>query len=582
MRLCKALPVAMILLAGSAAWAQDQETASYVVRPGDTLEGLTARYLGSQERWRENWQLNSANVEDPHKIFPGQRIRLLLPPRLPDDGALLTRIANRVEDQPTPLAWITAEGGELLRARDGIKTHETASAQLRFSDDTLMMLTEQSTVFIGEKRTREKVERRQIEIIVGQADLEGPAVASDTAEFEIVLGDARATPRAGEDAALQTRARKEESGAQLMVYSGESDLEAAGGKVTVGSGMGSSVPEGKPPAPPEKLLPAPTDLDPAPGARLATPQPSFSWSPVDGARDYTVEICRDTHCGSLVKRAQGLADASWQPPEALPVEALYWRVTAISPSGLDGYPSGSTSLEILTDVPDTTPPTVAVSFTGPQVAPRGGLNPSWILGPGMEIEVEVEDGESGVAGWTASLDGEEIAAEALKGPWEKGEHTLKVEAADQAGNSFTKEVPFVYDPDPPELTWGVEGDPGALGVIEGESDEAVEAARRDLRGRHSLRVGKVNWQLDSDLAQIRLRPQTRKPISLAGLGTLGHEQGLWVLADDEVCSDLGNLAYTLVAGSEKGEVVLWTKAVDCVGNSVIGQLPLARQKSKRK
>ncbi len=181
-------------------------------------------------------------------------------------------------------------------------------------------------------------------------------------------------------------------------------------------------------------------------------------------------------------------------------------------------------------------------------------------------------------------DGTELFAElsgtaSLTGDW--GEHKVTVMAKDLAGNPSEAEVPFIYDPDPPALSWGAEGDAGALGVLEAESAEAIAAARRDLRGHRRLRVGKVDWQVDSDLAQIRLRPQTRKPIRLAGLGSIGHRQGLWVLADDKVCRDLTNLAYTLVEGAGEGDYVLWAKAVDCVGNTIVSQLPLTRE-SKRK
>ena len=49
----------------------------HVVRPGDTLEGLAARFLGSHELWRELHLLNPL-VKDPNLLFPGQRLRIFL------------------------------------------------------------------------------------------------------------------------------------------------------------------------------------------------------------------------------------------------------------------------------------------------------------------------------------------------------------------------------------------------------------------------------------------------------------------------------------------------------------------------
>ncbi len=589
MGLRNTITILCILGMSPVAWAQgetstsassDNETGWYVIRPGDTLRSLTTRYLGSPERWRENWKLNVEEIANPDLIEPGQRIRLLLPPNLPTDGALLRQVSNRVEDQPTPMSWIEAQNKELLRARDGVKTYEDSSAELQFPDDTRLLLTEQSIVFIGEEvKAQEQIDRTQIEIIVGQADLAAPRTTAATDRYEIVLGDATATPRRDPEGSLETRARMAETGgAQLMVYSGESELAAAGAKLTVGSGMGSSVTKGEPPAPPEKLLPAARELEPGAGTRLATPQPTFRWQPVADAQHYLVEICRDPRCAVLLQRAAEISDSSWQPA-ALPVASLFWRVTAVSPSGLDGYPSDAVAFEISSTAPDADPPEVEVSFVGPQLAPRSGLNETWIVGPGTEIEIEVTDAESGVERWTPLIDSEEVELGSLKGPFSKGGHSLSVVATDRAGNRKEKVLRFVFDPDPPAVSWGVEGT-SALGDAMSEQGD-LSGAEPALRGRRQLRVGKLDWELDSDLAQIRARPQTRKPIGLEGLGSLGPRQGLWVLASDEHCPDLRDLSYDLVAGSRKGEVVLHFAAVDCVGNARRGQIPLVRQ-SKRK
>ena len=567
--------------AESSTKASDHEVVWYVVRPGDTLRGLSARYLGSEARWRENWKLNSDEIANPDQIKPGQRIRLLLTSNLPDDGALLRQVSNRVEDQPTPMSWTEAHAGELLRSRDGVKTYENASAELSFPDDTRLLVTEQSTVFIGDNvKTQTQVDRTQIEIVVGQADLAATRGAETTDQYEIVLGDAKATPQRDSAGTLETRARLGEAGgAQLMVYSGESDLAAAGTKLKVGTGMGSSVSKGKPPAPPEKLLPAARELAPVAGSRLATLRPKFSWQPVSGAESYLVEICRDERCAVLLQRAPVLSEPSWQPTE-LPVANLFWRVTAVSASGLDGYPTEPVSFEISNETPDSTPPEIAVGFVGPQLAPRSGLNAAWIVGPGVEIEVEVSDTESGVESWTAMIDGEEIAPDQLKAPFPTGAHTLQVVAVDRAGNRRESEVPFVFDPVSPEVSWGVEGS-SALGDTVGQASDDLTGAGPAWRGRRELRVNKLFWEMDSDLAQIRARPQTRKPIGLAGFGSLGPQQGLWVLATDEHCPELSDLSYDLVSGTGRGEVVLHFEAVDCIGNKRRGQVSLVRQSKKQ-
>lgn len=46
------------------------------VVPGDTLWDIAARYLGSGPRWPEIFNLNAAQIRNPHWIFPGQVFKI--------------------------------------------------------------------------------------------------------------------------------------------------------------------------------------------------------------------------------------------------------------------------------------------------------------------------------------------------------------------------------------------------------------------------------------------------------------------------------------------------------------------------
>src|SRR5206468_5595735 len=52
-----------------------ERTGWHTVRPGETLEGIAAQFLGSAERWTEIHRLNP-DIRDPHWIAPGRRIRI--------------------------------------------------------------------------------------------------------------------------------------------------------------------------------------------------------------------------------------------------------------------------------------------------------------------------------------------------------------------------------------------------------------------------------------------------------------------------------------------------------------------------
>jgi hypothetical protein len=96
----------------------------HVVQKGDTLWDISDAYLGTPWVWPSIWKDNTAEVENPHRIYPNERI--WISPyemrKLSDDEAaeMLARgpaEAAPVEEEPMPAAMADPDGPEPVRSR---------------------------------------------------------------------------------------------------------------------------------------------------------------------------------------------------------------------------------------------------------------------------------------------------------------------------------------------------------------------------------------------------------------------------------------------------------------------------------
>lgn len=244
----------------------------------------------------------------------------------PGGWATLEVVGHEAQSRAANEPWMPVAAGAILGADDALRTLERSSAAARLDGGGRILLTELTTLTLRGARS--------LVLGAGQLDAELPGGG---APVEVDAGGARVSVGAGEGSAL-VRLRLRDAALQVMVFSGTARVTAvrgaavdvaAGFGLTLGSAGASSA---------EKLLPAPVTSAPAPGAAPDHANPRLWWEDVPGATGYTVEVCHDEACGGLEDRAVSVIGAPWAP-EGLPLGELYWRVVAVSASGLDGMPS---------------------------------------------------------------------------------------------------------------------------------------------------------------------------------------------------------------------------------------------------
>ena len=410
----------------------------HVVRPGDTLEGLARKFLGTHDHWRELHRLNPA-IADPNVLKPGQRIRVWLARPSSHPTAQVEALAGRVEERPAPVPWRPAREGDLLLERDALRTFASGSSRLRFEDRSTVTLTENSLVFVRHHDPATAPSpKHEIEVQIGQADVEAVATDGRTPEIEIVVGEARGRARATDSGALHARSSADGRGAaRVMVYRGAGEVAAAGATVALSEGTGTSVEPSRPPTPAEALLPAPELSVPVADGPLGRDEPRLAWTAVPAAASYTVEVCADAFCGSLVERSSGVAETQYRLREP-PAGATFWRVTAVSASGLDGYPSAARRF---TPVESVGPPPPTLALLRADGSPVGAGD---CIAEPPRIVVEARDRYGRPLDWSLRVDDRPVEpAAAFAG---SGSHEVVAEARDAAGRTARSAAnPFVLD-----------------------------------------------------------------------------------------------------------------------------------------
>jgi len=277
-------------------------------------------------------------------------------------------IANEVDKSLQRGDWLDAETGDELNPNDGVKTQANSSAVLIFIEDTgsesKVQISENSRLFITSEKQDKGITRNEIEVEKGQVELKIDTAKvsnlDELNEFEIILGDVKTKPTVDANGQISTKARlADDDASQIMVYSGNSAVESGGISVDVETGMGTIAKSGEAPSPPEKLLEAPIINDSNPTETYIDSDITIAWEPLEGAENYKLLLCKDSNCNQVSSTITNLNENSFSLKN-LSLGTIYWKVSGISPSGLDGF--ASSSQKVLVTEPPPPPPEPSIPW----------------------------------------------------------------------------------------------------------------------------------------------------------------------------------------------------------------------------
>lgn len=384
----------------------------------------------------------AAREVSPVVLQKGREIRMNLPTPLPEEAeegvlaARLTFVQNEVKNKKADgIVWTRAGEGLGLFDRDAIQTLSHARAVVTFDPQNYLDMDENSLVIIKKlERNRILKEKRSFMVMIegslrGKIDGSGPdnvklEVATPTAVAQVSARDSQ-----DRKADFQVHVNPDQT-STVTVYKGVAKVTAQGVTVEVKDNQTTRIGLTAPPEAPRAILEPVTLISPSGGEvyfyRDFPPEISFSWSAVEGAGQYHLQIAKE---GTFRERVlDEVVSKTTFVYGDLRRGAYLWRVAALDAKRVEGAWSGARELE---GRQSRTPPSLKIlSPKSDQVINREKI---WITGASDPRAKVYINGKKVVS------DGDGRFKQEV--PLKKGINLILVESVDSAGNaSFQRRV----------------------------------------------------------------------------------------------------------------------------------------------
>ncbi len=367
-------PISSIAVVAALLAPAQPETFEYEIVEGDTCAGIARKVYGSPKHHPVIHEYNRwLGPRLPHHLEAGKTLTLpkTLPPELPD--AEVTAARRTVEARsPQTSDWSNAIPGLDLYNGWRVNTHDRASAEITFRDQSRIELRENTLVIIY-GGTRDKARRQTSEATLDRGSLRsrlGAYTGKGDSAVTITTPSAVAEFEGG--AALVT---VDNEGTSRVANHGEGAAAVrTPGKKTkatkIKSRMGSKVKPGKAPSKPKPLPPTPAWIEGGPTMFVSPGDQGGTivgrWGPVAEAVSYRVDVSRQPDGSEVMLSKVGRSDKLDYAAQRLPAGDYYVSVAAIDADAFESPPSEAQKLTVTT-VQLVTPGAAPL----PEVPPEG-------------------------------------------------------------------------------------------------------------------------------------------------------------------------------------------------------------------
>lgn len=302
----------------------------YTVRKGDTIWGLSHKYLKDPLKFQEIQKYN--NVKLDRQLPPGVTLKFPM---------------EYLKFAPAEVS-VSAINGEAYFVRRGVRTalnkehklvlgdilvtNKDSSVALLFADGSELLLGESSELIfdVQTKWGETGMVDSRVRLMQGSAEGRVEHLRGPGANFEVQTPSAVATVRGTE---FRVRLDKEDEGIVFNeVNEGTVSVQLHENKESVKEGYGLITSAKLPLAKPKELLAEPKLVNPR-SKYLGHPV-TLTWQPIDEAKSYQVELFKDKALTTLVHKAQVSSHQVSLPEVNLGEYSL--RLRAIDKDGLQG------------------------------------------------------------------------------------------------------------------------------------------------------------------------------------------------------------------------------------------------------